>query len=573
MNHKKTILFLSLMTLLLLFSACVDLPSIDRAGWCDTDVHSQDEDLADSVDDSDTADTGDSGDDDFANTGDSSDDGDSVDDGDSANTGNTGEDKDAVDTGDSVDDSDTGNTGNSVDDSDTGNTGDSVDDSDTGDTGNSVDDSDTGNSAPECGDGTVNGDEACELTDTKGCTTFTGAGFESGTATCLSDCTAWDKTACECPENFIIDGDGNCIVNNECTLGTHNCDTNATCTDTSDSFTCACKDYYDGDGTSCIFCTTDSQCTSNCTACDSATPKCKNNGDTTSQCVECLTSDDCTSPTICSLTNLCLNCTVESWNFSATSSGRAGTIQSWIVPFSGRYSITAYGAQGGSSAGGLGAKMAGDFTLTQSTIIKILVGQRGTDYNNASSHVGGGGGTFVVKDGATNETGIYVIAGGGGGAYSSSNNKRHGTVSTSGNAGDGHDFGFGGTAGNGGGGAGRGSGGGGFYTNGEDAGLYDEGFIYSKGGFAYLNGGAGGDGVDNGTGKGVGGFGSGGGIGGTGNYNYGGGGGGYSGGGGGGDYDDFCAGGGGSYNSGTIQNNVGGNRLGDGYVTITRLCD
>lgn len=290
--------------------------------------------------------------------------------GNSANSVDTGNSADSADTGNSVDDSDTANTGNSVDDSDTANTGNSGDGSDTADSADSVDDGDSadtgstcGNSAVEtgeacelsdtknctliaaggysggiadcatnclswdvanctcpagsdkngagicevlCGNGTVDGDETCEPSDTKECTTFSGAGFESGTATCESDCTAWDKTSCACPENLVIDGDGNCVENNECTLGTDNCDINATCTDTPDSFTCACKDYYDGDGTNCTFCNTDGQCKSDCTACDVATPKCKTNGATTA-CVECLTTTDCTSPQTCNTSNQCID--------------------------------------------------------------------------------------------------------------------------------------------------------------------------------------------------------------------------------------------------------------------------
>lgn len=38
---------------------------------------------------------------------------------------------------------------------------------------------------------------------------------------------------------------------NECELGTHDCDSNATCTDTDESYTCECNDGFEGDGQSC----------------------------------------------------------------------------------------------------------------------------------------------------------------------------------------------------------------------------------------------------------------------------------------------------------------------------------
>ncbi|XP_072023178.1 lactadherin-like [Amphiura filiformis] len=41
---------------------------------------------------------------------------------------------------------------------------------------------------------------------------------------------------------------------NECTLGTDNCDANAACTDTDSSFTCICNAGYGGDGVTCTFC-------------------------------------------------------------------------------------------------------------------------------------------------------------------------------------------------------------------------------------------------------------------------------------------------------------------------------
>ena len=38
---------------------------------------------------------------------------------------------------------------------------------------------------------------------------------------------------------------------NECTLGTHNCHTSATCTNIPGSFNCTCKIGYSGNGTFC----------------------------------------------------------------------------------------------------------------------------------------------------------------------------------------------------------------------------------------------------------------------------------------------------------------------------------
>ena len=158
-----------------------------------------------------------------------------------------------------------------------------------------------------CGNGSVDGDEACEPTDTKECTTFADSGFESGSATCESDCTAWIKSSCVCPGDLVIDSEGKCVENDECTLETDNCDDNATCSNTVDSFTCACNDYYDGDGVTCTYCDQDATCGSDCTQCDVATPKCKDNSGTTT-CVECLTNDDCTDPQTCNTTtNLCVD--------------------------------------------------------------------------------------------------------------------------------------------------------------------------------------------------------------------------------------------------------------------------
>jgi hypothetical protein len=71
-------------------------------------------------------------------------------------------------------------------------------------------------------------------------------------------------------------------------------------------------------------------------------------------------------------------------------------IQSWEVPSSGNYSISAVGAQGGGAQGGLGAELTGEFMLNAGDVLEIIVGQQGLEDN---SGVGGGGGSFVVLNG------------------------------------------------------------------------------------------------------------------------------------------------------------------------------
>jgi hypothetical protein len=232
-------------------------------------------------------------------------------------------------------------------------------------------------------------------------------------------------------------------------------------------------------------------------------------------------------------------------------------IQLWTVPADGTYRIEAWGSQGGddgnANRGGLGARMRGDFQLTQGEIVRILVGQRG-----GGGGSGAGGGTYVFKN--ASDALPLIVAGGGGGWGSSANFTSGGTTGTSGLTGSGGSF-AGGSNGNGGvtsTDSGWGGAGAGWLTNGTDGGIY--------GGLAFAprNGAAGGNifqvGGDFGCLGGYGGFGGGGG----GGCNGGGGGGGYSGGG-------TSGGGGGSFNGGTNQSNSAGVRTGNGQVTITLL--
>jgi hypothetical protein len=235
--------------------------------------------------------------------------------------------------------------------------------------------------------------------------------------------------------------------------------------------------------------------------------------------------------------------------------------QTWTVPGTGKYRITATGARGGTAssqtqvAGGCGAEMSGEFVLQQGDTLNILVGQKGTTTPYSG---GGGGGSFVASQSGA----PLLVAGGGGGVRSGATvNGRHGSTLPGGVAGSvsssyTSSFVAGGTNGSGGARASSyGSGGGGWSGNGAADGSYGEG------GFSYLSGAKGGFGRSCG-GLAHGGYGGGG----AGNGCYGGGGGGgYSGGGGG-----RVAGGGGSWNAGASRVDQAGicTPSGHGQVSI-----
>jgi len=235
-----------------------------------------------------------------------------------------------------------------------------------------------------------------------------------------------------------------------------------------------------------------------------------------------------------------------------TEIGSTGTIQTWIVPHDGTYTLKAYGAEGGQGVPGVpgkGAYIQGDFVLSIGDTIKVLVGQKGQPHGVKGYGAGGGGGTFITKNTST----ILLVAGGGGGSstYSSVKNGVNASIGTSGTSGN---SGYaGGTSGNGGLGSGGGWGGGGGagYTGNGGAGYSNISVARS-----YINNGNGGKGYG-----GDGGFGGGGASGGGA-----GGGGGYSGGGGG--YDYNAGGGGGSYNSGTNKIDIVGTKIGAGLASV-----
>ena len=251
----------------------------------------------------------------------------------------------------------------------------------------------------------------------------------------------------------------------------------------------------------------------------------------------------------------------------STTFGYTGAMQSFTVP-NGCTSITieAYGAQGGGTRSGLGARMRGDVAVSSAQQLTILVGGQGEEAYGG----GGGGGSFVVRSDNT----PLVIAGGGGGegvdGYVSPDGLPGGTGPDGGSV----DGALGGTNGGGGAFGAANSGGCGYRGSGGGGLVGDGGLSGNGGGFAFLNGGAGGtDPMGDPTDcivQALGGFG-GGGAGGNG----GGGGGGYSGGAGGSnDYNDDGTdypggGGGGSFNTGSNQSNSPGARMGNGQVIIS----
>jgi PEP-CTERM motif len=251
-----------------------------------------------------------------------------------------------------------------------------------------------------------------------------------------------------------------------------------------------------------------------------------------------------------------------------------GSLMDFMVPQTGTYQILAFGAQGGSGActipvfcfggppggaGGLGAEIGGDFSLTAGENLLIAVGGKGVDSPPGTGSGGGGGGSFVVGPNSM----PLIIAGGGGGGAVSGGLGQGGLTGPDG----GTPFGPGGAGGTGGNGGGSivrplaengGGGGGGFFSAGADG-----GGIFTGGGAAFPD-------LAGGVSSPPGGFGGGGG----GNTGAGGAGG-YSGGGGGlgGDHftDGFAGGGGGSFDAGFDQILMADFQSGNGEVVITEV--
>ncbi len=203
--------------------------------------------------------------------------------------------------------------------------------------------------------------------------------------------------------------------------------------------------------------------------------------------------------------------------------------QQWIAPYSGLYTIEAFGAKGGdkgTASGGSGAFLSAEFMLSAGDVLNIVVGQPGVTGVTATEGGGGGGATFVFDEFLN----PLLIAGGGGGA-SHQQNAGYGGSTTSSSVGGGYGqsaSGDGGLTGNS--IVGAGAGGGGLYSVGASNDWCDGGGVLGGAGGVSLIG------IDGGFGGGAGGY-------------YGGGGaGGYTGGSGG--TPSMGGGGGGSYSTG-----------------------
>ena len=124
-------------------------------------------------------------------------------------------------------------------------------------------------------------------------------------------------------------------------------------------------------------------------------------------------------------------------------------IQEWTVPYSGIYTIDAFGAEGGrgkqyntyvytNGIPGKGARMSGSFDLNVGDVIQILVGQLGgeslADYRQRGG--GGGGGSFIVSQ--QNQLPLIIAAGGGGAGRYDGNDGDDGITTADGTNGNGN---------------------------------------------------------------------------------------------------------------------------------------
>ena len=103
-------------------------------------------------------------------------------------------------------------------------------------------------------------------------------------------------------------------------------------------------------------------------------------------------------------------CTIE-YTAVTKSFAYKSSAQTYKIPYTGYYDITAYGAQG-SGSGGKGGKIVGRVKLTKGDVITVITGGNdGTNGGGAGLYKGGG--STIIKKGNAN---LIIAAGGGGGS-------------------------------------------------------------------------------------------------------------------------------------------------------------
>ncbi|MGI6394960.1 MAG: EGF domain-containing protein [bacterium] len=125
------------------------------------------------------------------------------------------------------------------------------------------------------------------------------------------------NVTCNCPSGYENDG-GTCVDINECTAGTHNCDTNATCANTPGSYTCDCNAGYTGDGTTC---TDIDECTDGTHTCDTNATCTNTPGSYTCDCNAGYTGDGET----CTDIDECSDSTLNNCDTNATCTNTPGS--------------------------------------------------------------------------------------------------------------------------------------------------------------------------------------------------------------------------------------------------------
>jgi len=120
------------------------------------------------------------------------------------------------------------------------------------------------------------------------------------------------------------------------------------------------------------------------------------------------------------------------WYDAAISNGTASTIinktfnagtkayETYVVPYTGSYTLTVSGSKGGSYgsySGGNGSTISGEFLLKKGDILYVYLGKPGTNGAGSGTYAAGGGATDIRLNGTALSNRILVAAGGSGANY------------------------------------------------------------------------------------------------------------------------------------------------------------